>query len=240
MKISEFDISEHIVANNLYNQLLGSVNLIVGDSGCGKTTALNNIKNELFGLPNIYVTTSDVSKKTAMSDEALAHMCELNKTLSGHALGKGSDMGLKALKSFQPDLKDIDVSDDTIIFNYLLGFCDFGESFNTAFQLVLRTVNVKNGVLLLDNIEQGFSEKSHKAILTYIFDNAAKNNNQVFMSTNSSVFAETFAEFAKNEEDALAIRLGRSVKKSSLGERISVTFNNQELSVMTGKDIIGY
>lgn len=239
MKLSDLAVPANIVAPNLDNKLLAKVNLLVGDSGCGKTSTLNTIHIEAITAKEGRLAAKSICSETDWGVHQVFNLCKENQIFYGHILGKEPNAGMALLKTLYPNLKTIDLIDNILVINGSLGLSDFGGYMTKAFQLILKAGGVYNGVITMDNVEQGFSEKAYKAVLDYIFQNAVSNDNQIFMTTNSSVFAETFACFSRHDHDALVIRLGRSTKKSNLNEKMATTFNKYDLSSLTGKDIIG-
>jgi AAA15 family ATPase/GTPase len=99
-----------------------------------------------------------------------------------------------------------------------------GEGMNRLFGLILALVNAKNGVCLLDEIENGLHFSIQPQVWHLIFEVARRLNVQVFATTHSWDCLTAFQEAASENEDeeGLVIRL---VNKNG---RIRVTFFDEK------------
>ena len=99
-----------------------------------------------------------------------------------------------------------------------------GEGMNRLFGLILALVNAKNGVCLLDEIENGLHFSIQPEVWRLIFEVARRLNVQVFATTHSWDCLTAFQEAASENEDeeGLVIRL---VNKNG---RIRVTFFDEK------------
>ena len=99
-----------------------------------------------------------------------------------------------------------------------------GEGMNRLFGLILALVNAKNGVCLLDEIENGLHFSIQPEVWRFIFKVARRLNVQVFATTHSwdclSAFQEAASEY--EHEEGVVIRL---VNKNG---RIRVTFFDEK------------
>lgn len=85
-----------------------------------------------------------------------------------------------------------------------------GEGMNRLFAIALALVNAKNGVLLVDEIENGLHYSIQPKVWQLIFQVAQRLNVQVFATTHSSDCVRAFQHTAKeNLEEGILIRLGR-------------------------------
>lgn len=109
-----------------------------------------------------------------------------------------------------------------------------GEGINRLFGLVLALVNVKGGVLLVDEIENGFHYTVLPDLWRLILKTARQLNIQVFATTHSWDCIEAFQTAIRDdvEDDATLIRL----ESRQEGIR-SVSFNKSELSIVTREQI---
>ena len=72
----------------------------------------------------------------------------------------------------------------------------FGDAMNRMIDLVLRIVNHKDGVVLIDEIENGIHYTKHEAIWTLIFTLAKDFNVQIFATTHRKEMLESFEKVA--------------------------------------------
>lgn len=103
-----------------------------------------------------------------------------------------------------------------------------GDGMNRLFGIALALVNAKNGLLLLDEIENGLHYTVQPDVWKMIFDVARRLNVQVFATTHSADCVRAFEKAAsvdKNDEAAL-IRLVR--QKEGI---VAAEFNEEELEI---------
>lgn len=85
-----------------------------------------------------------------------------------------------------------------------------GEGMNRLFAITLALVNAKNGVLLVDEIENGLHYSIQRKVWQLIFRIAQRLNVQVFATTHSSDCVRAFQHVAQaHVEEGMLIRLGR-------------------------------
>lgn len=109
----------------------------------------------------------------------------------------------------------------------------FGDGLNRLFGIVLSLVNAKDGLLLIDEFENGMHHSVQLDAWRVIFRLAEKLNIQVFATSHSWDSIEAFQEAAaETPEDGVLVRLARK------GESIVPTlFGEDELAVATREGI---
>ena len=109
----------------------------------------------------------------------------------------------------------------------------FGDGVNRLFGIVLSLCNAKNGVLLVDEFENGLHFSVQENIWKIIFRMAAELNVQVFATSHSRDCVQAFQEAASDSpQDGVLIRLTRK------GEAVIPTvFQENELEIATRNDI---
>ena len=109
----------------------------------------------------------------------------------------------------------------------------FGDGVNRLFGIVLSLCNAKNGVLLVDEFENGLHYSVQENIWKIIFRMAAELNVQVFATSHSRDCVQAFQEAASDSpQDGVLIRLTRK------GEAVIPTvFQENELEIATRNDI---
>jgi predicted ATPase len=110
----------------------------------------------------------------------------------------------------------------------------FGEGLNRLFEIVLVLVSCKDGILLIDEIENGLHYSVLPDVWKLIFHTAKELNVQVFASTHSYDCIETFSQAAidEKESDGMLIRLARSEKQIK-----AFTFDEKELETISKEKI---
>ena len=153
---------------------------------------------------------------------------------------------VKALTVISPDIQAISMigSDErgsrsrtaiarSIHFPSPLPLRSFGDGVNRLFGIILSLCNARNGVLLVDEIENGLHYSVQTEIWRSIFALAKDLNVQVFATSHSWDCVRAFQEAAsESPEEGVLIRLSRK------GEEIIPTiFTEQELKIVTRDQI---
>ena len=161
--------------------------------------------------------TSDDSDKAIfipaflkMSNSALAQ--EFDKSdLEGHA-----DEILKAIQSIDESIvqvKTLNIGTPTVYLKRkaekYLPITLFGEAINRVAQFIVKMVNNRNGILLIDEIENGIHYTNHGELWKMLFKLSKEFNIQIFATTHSyemiksfSKVASEFAQEAKEDRGA--------------------------------------
>jgi len=112
-----------------------------------------------------------------------------------------------------------------------------GDGVNRALQLALSLVDSANGLLLVDEFENGLHYSVQVELWKFIFDYANKLNIQVFATTHSSDCIAAFAEAATNHPElGCAYHLGQSIID---GKTIATRYEEARLKELVdmGRDI---
>ena len=162
------------------------------------------------------------------------------------ALTDAQDEVLKALQLISPDIEGVSMigSDESrqrartaIVksrqFDSPVPLRTFGDGVNRLFGIVLSLCNAKNGVLLIDEFENGLHHSVQASIWRTIFRLASEWNVQVFATSHSRDCVQAFQEAASDSpQDGVLIRLTRK------GEAVIPTvFQENELEIATRNDI---
>jgi hypothetical protein len=109
-----------------------------------------------------------------------------------------------------------------------------GDGMNRLFGLVLALVNSKNGLLLVDEIENGIHYSVQPDMWRLLFETARRLNVQVFATTHSWDCVEAFQKAAEEDkqEEGLLIRL-----QQKKGQIVSAIFDEHDLAIATDADI---
>lgn len=112
------------------------------------------------------------------------------------------------LKEIEPDLKSIILLDNNFIFadigyKNLIPVSLMGDGINRILSIVLALSENRNGIVLIDEIENGFHYKSQRVLWKAIFQAAVKFNVQIFATTHSweniKTFIKTTKELSNND-----------------------------------------
>ncbi len=109
-----------------------------------------------------------------------------------------------------------------------------GDGMQRVFGLALTLVNAKDGILLIDEIENGLHYSVQPDIWHLVFQLAHRLNVQVFATTHSLDCIKAFQEAAREntQEEGLLIRL--QGKKGEIG---AVLYEEEELAIATHEQI---
>ena len=110
----------------------------------------------------------------------------------------------------------------------------FGAGINRLFEIVLALVNATNGVLLVDEIENGLHYSVMPKVWRLILETARLLNVQVFVTTHSWECIEAFQQAATEDEesDGVLIRLQREDDNVT-----STIFDERRLEIMTRRGL---
>lgn len=162
------------------------------------------------------------------------------------ALTDVQDEVVKAMQLISPDIQNVSmVGDDGASFRRRIAIVKsskfdrpvplrtYGDGVNRLFGVVLSLCNVRNGVLLIDEFENGLHYSVQAKIWQTIFRLAEELNVQVFATTHSSDCIKAFQQAAtENLLDGTLIRLTRKEDKV-----VSTVFDEEELKIVTQHDI---
>ncbi len=153
---------------------------------------INRKKNKVLNLPQAHFFNS----RTLNAKEDAIRFGELIKE------GK-EELVIKALQEFEPKIKTINpvpLPDNiTILFadigllkkvplNYL------GDGITRLLSYILAIITSKNGIVLIDEIENGFHYTKHKMVWAMLFKLAKEFNVQLFANTHSYEMSKAYNE----------------------------------------------
>jgi AAA domain, putative AbiEii toxin, Type IV TA system/AAA ATPase domain len=108
-----------------------------------------------------------------------------------------------------------------------------GDGVNRLFGLALALVSARDGLLLIDQIENGIHYSVQADLWRLVFETAARLNVQVFATTHSYDCIKAFEEAAReSEEEGVLVRLTRKGDRTLVGE-----FDERELEIAVGGEI---
>lgn len=161
----------------------------------------------------------------------------------------------QALKIIAPDVEDIAFVRDTDSSTrrdqkrygkVRLSSVDFpvplnsmGDGMVRVLQLVLKSFPARNGILLIDEFENGLHYSVQEKVWELLFDIATNLDIQIFATTHSWDCIESFCKVAtaKPDVDGVLFRVGRSVRNSDRGRVIATVFDEEQLAGVTQADM---
>lgn len=108
-----------------------------------------------------------------------------------------------------------------------------GDGINRLFGMTLALVNTKDGLLLVDEVENGLHYSILPDVWRLIFQTARRLNVQVFATTHSWDCIEAFQRAAEDSpEDGVLVRL-----QNQDGDVTATVFDERRLAVVTREGI---
>ena len=108
---------------------------------------------------------------------------------------------ITVLQQFDKNIVDIrTVVDNALTYSYVISKTGqalpvnyMGDGINKALLIISNILNLKNGILLIDEIENGFYYELYEQLLTIFCETALKNNCQIIATTHNFDIIETFS-----------------------------------------------
>jgi len=115
---------------------------------------------------------------------------------------------------------------------------NLGEGMNRAFALAIGLIRAKNGVLLVDEIENGLHYSVQPDLWQMIFETARELDVQVFATTHSFDCIKAFQQAAeKSEAEGRLISLRRSEREEEEGKIVAVPYDEDALESVAHSNI---
>lgn len=113
-----------------------------------------------------------------------------------------------------------------------------GDGMSRILQLILSIFPAKNGILLIDEFENGLHYSVQEEVWRIIFKLAEELNIQVFATTHSWDCIESFTKAAiENQEDGVLLKISRSKLTSDHGKVIVTVYDEAELQTITASEL---
>jgi len=106
-----------------------------------------------------------------------------------------------------------------------------GDGMLRILQLVLNIFSARDGILLIDEFENGLHYSVQEKVWDLLFKLSKQLNIQIFATTHSWDCVESFANVVINQDDieGIVFRIGKSVRNSDKGRVISTVFDKEKL-----------
>lgn len=117
--------------------------------------------------------------------------------------------------------------------NRPLSLRSYGDGMNRLFSIALALVNAKDGLLFVDEIENGIHYSVLLEMWHLIIDMATKLNVQIFATTHSGDCVNAFQAATRHHQDqGMLIRLGRRK-----GEVVATLYDEEELEIAIDQQV---
>ncbi len=123
---------------------------------------------------------------------------------------------IKVLQKIEPELQDLSVGSDGVLycdvgFKELIPVNMAGEGINRLLSIVLAIYDGANGVVLVDEIENGFHYSKLGALWETVFQAATEFNAQVFATTHSfenlKAYSAAYENFSEEQDNMRLFRI---------------------------------
>ena len=113
-----------------------------------------------------------------------------------------------------------------------------GDGMSRILQLVLSVFPAKDGILLIDEFENGLHYSVQEEVWKIIFKLAKELNIQVFATTHSWDCIESFTKVAiESPEEGVLLKVSKSRLTSDNGKVIATIYDEKELATITTSDL---
>lgn len=114
-----------------------------------------------------------------------------------------------------------------------------GDGMLRVLQLVLKVFSAKDGILLIDEFENGLHYSVQEKVWSLLFKLSKKLNIQIFVTTHSWDCIESFSKVSMDNSDTEGVlfRVGKSIRKSNKGKVIATVFDEKQLCNITQSDV---
>ena len=163
---------------------------------------------------------------------------DMAKRFSDILIRKREDRIIKVLRQIEPSLKDLSLGVGDIIYcdiglNRLVPLNVMGDGMVRLLSIILTISDTENGIVLIDEIENGFHYTSQDILWNTIFAAAKEYNVQIFATTHSmecvNAFSSSYYSLYGENEDK--IRLFRIEKKDDSLKAISYDYRTLKVSL---------
>lgn len=191
---------------------------------------------------------SDISLKRGQRIIPKDYIEEINATFQSPAIGdsgivvqlekiiidKKLDELIPVLKKIDSSISDLRIGTNGIIyvdtgFERLIPLNIMGDGIRRLVALITSIYSMKNGILLIDEIDTGFHYSTLKMLWKTILDASSRYNVQIFATTHSYECIQAFSEAHKEYLNFEDLRLFR-IEKSAKGDHKSYKYSTEVLN----------
>jgi AAA15 family ATPase/GTPase len=256
--ITSLEIQRYRNLTNVEIETLSRVNLIIGKNNTGKTNLLESI--------NFYASQKQINEMEVVvvdeeapdlltEDEILIpeniKFVKSNSSIHGFLTERTfdsfsqvtSERALSCLKIIDDRILEIDFLADnlrnplaTLKNGKSVALLRMGHGIHRVLTMLLALSTCKEGIILIDEIENGLHYSIQEELWNLIFEIATAQNIQVFATTQSMDAVKAFGKIVNNDDGKPLD--GRLIKLENIEGIIEpLTFDPDELKVITGNSI---
>lgn len=168
---------------------------------------------------------------------------DLDTRFNNIQIRKQTDRIVKILRQIEPSLIDLSLGTDGIVYcdvglDRLVPINVMGDGMFRLLSIVSAISDTQDGIVLIDEIENGFYYSSQELLWNAIFESAKEFNVQIFATTHSiecvKAFSSSYIQTGKNND---GMRLYRIEKKDGDFRVVSYDHNVLEASLDSGWEV---
>ncbi len=209
MHLTNLNIDNYKILQNIKLKNLKRVNLIYGDMNTGKTTLLNYIEENYDFF--IKVSNSDVSslKKALILESPKNDNSIFISMLYKNLLKENNLAHLYYFKEYITRYIAIDFEEESQV-NIINKLMNTGDSLKKYIYILLMLLNYKDSILMFDNIDNDLNPSLYNTLCFNIKYISLSNNNQIFITSNNVNFIKELAEVSikYNKDNFMAYEIG--------------------------------
>jgi len=159
-----------------------------------------------------------------LNDRTLSFEKDMVSRLGNIIINKQKHRVIKILNKIEPSIKDLSLVNRVVFcdigFTHLVPIQVVGNGLVKLLSIILAIYNTQNGIVLIDEIENGLYYKAQTILWKAIFESAKEFNVQIFATTHSidCIKALNFSCSKLKREDKEEVRLYRIEKEKSRAE----------------------
>ena len=255
--VSSIEIQNYKNLKNITINSLSRVNLIIGKNNTGKTNFLTSI--EFYATQNEFFTDKlvidDLAANLLTDDDVLipsnvrfvkSHL-NIQALLRENSFDTFSDFikakAIECLNILDDRILEVDFAADnlrnpvaTLKNGKNIALLRMGNGVHRVLTILLALSMSENGIVLIDEIENGLHYAVHEKLWSIIFEIAEQFNIQVFATTHSLDVIRAFGKTINQDENSPLN--GLLIKLENIDNVIELlTFDQEELKVITQNSI---
>jgi len=162
---------------------------------------------------------------------------DINTRFNNIQIKKQTNKIIGVLRQIEPLLDNLSLGADGIIYcdiglDRLMPINVMGDGIFRILSIILAISDTKNGIVLIDEVENGFYHSSQEILWNAIFESAKEFNVQIFATTHSLECVKAFSSsYSRLEKDNDEIRLYRVERKNDDFKIVSYDHKTLEASL---------
>ncbi len=156
---------------------------------------------------------------------------------------KRIDRVVKVLQHIEPSLKDLSLGANDIVYcdiglERLVPINVMGDGIFRLLSIILAISDTQNGIVLIDEIENGLFYRSQELLWNALFESAREFNVQIFATTHSVECVKAFSSsYSRIDQNNDAIRLYRIERQDDNFKTVAYDHKTLEASLESGWEV---